>query len=277
MRVILSTPMSLGLTPWLVPSLAALAGYLLAMRPGERPWRVRLLPLAWLAHGLAGVLHLFGIGEPGQGVRFGFAPALAATAWLVIGLHALESRFVPVPGVRRWLALSGLMTLALAMLFPGEGLRSSSPWAPLHWMMGLASYGLVAAAVLHAAWLDRAERQMRDRSRARLEAPAGAIGLPLLTLERLTYRFVAAGFVMLTLALLLGAWFTPVWHWDHKTVFSLLGWVVLAGLMAGRQFFGWRGRRATRWLYAGSVLLLLAYVGSRFVLEVLLQRLPASV
>ena len=74
MRVILSTPMSLGLTPWLVPSLAALAGYLLAMRPGERPWRVRLLPLAWLAHGLAGVLHLFGIGEPGQGVRFGFAP-----------------------------------------------------------------------------------------------------------------------------------------------------------------------------------------------------------
>ena len=50
--------MSLGLTPWLVPSLAALAGYLLAMRPGERPWRVRLLPLAWLAHGLAGVLHL---------------------------------------------------------------------------------------------------------------------------------------------------------------------------------------------------------------------------
>ena len=50
----------------------------------------------------------------------------------------------------------------------------------------------------------------------------------------------------------------------------------LAGLMAGRQFFGWRGRRATRWLYAGSVLLLLAYVGSRFVLEVLLQRLPAG-
>lgn len=264
--------MSPGLSPWLVPSLAALAGYLLAMLPGAQGWRHRLLPLAWIAHGLAGVMHLFGLGEGVSGVRFGFAPALAATAWMVIGLHALESRFLPVPAVRRWLATAGAVTLALAALFPGEGLHAGSPWAPLHWMMGLASYGLVAAAVLHAAWLDRAERLLRDRARALRLEPTGRPGLPLLTLERLTYRFVAAGFAMLTLALLLGAWFTPVWHWDHKTVFSLLGWVVLAALLAGRRFFGWRGRRATRWLYAGGVLLLLAYVGSRFVMEVLLHR-----
>ncbi|MDQ5896264.1 MAG: hypothetical protein QG612_350 [Pseudomonadota bacterium] len=264
-----------GLFPWLVPALAALLGYALAVLPGEQPGRSRLLPLAWLAHGLAGVMHLFGLGEGLAGVRFGFAPALAATAWMVIGLHAVESRFVPVPGVRRWLAVAGGATLLLAMLFPGEGVRVASPWAPLHWMLGLASYGLVAVAVLHAGWLDRTERQLRDRARAvRLEAAAGRPGLPLLTLERLTYRFVAAGFGMLTLALLLGTWSTPVWHWDHKTVFSLLGWMVLAGLLAGRHFFGWRGRRATRWLYAGGVLLLLAYVGSRFVLEVLLHRPP---
>ncbi|MEY2656258.1 MAG: hypothetical protein RLZZ524_3286, partial [Pseudomonadota bacterium] len=56
----------------------------------------------------------------------------------------------------------------------------------------------------------------------------------------------------------------------------VLGWVVFAGLLAGRRAFGWRGRRATRWLYVGSVLLLLAYVGSRFVFEVLLHR-PAAV
>ena len=62
------------------------------------------------------------------------------------------------------------------------------------------------------------------------------------------------------------------WRWDHKTVFSILGWVVFAALLAGRHAFGWRGRRATGWLYAGAALLLLAYVGSRFVLEVLLQR-----
>jgi ABC-type uncharacterized transport system permease subunit len=62
------------------------------------------------------------------------------------------------------------------------------------------------------------------------------------------------------------------WRWDHKSVFSLLGWAVFTALLLGRHLRGWRGRRATRWLYAGATLLLLAYVGSRFVFEVLLGR-----
>ena len=85
-----------------------------------------------------------------------------------------------------------------------------------------------------------------------------------------------AGFLVLTAALLLGAWFADPWRWDHKTVFSMLGWVVFASLLAGRQAFGWRGPAATRWVYAGAGLLLLAYVGSRFVLEVVLQRPPGQ-
>ncbi len=284
MQVILSTPstpLAHGLSVWsLAPSLLALAAYALAALPGAGAWARRALPLAWGLHGVAGLAHLFGIGLVMQGARFGFAPALSATAWMVLAVHAVESRFVPLPGVRRLLAALGGGTLALALLFPGEGgLYPASPWAPLHWMLGLASYGLVAAAVLHAAWLDRAERAMRLRMkkpglRAEVTAPVSAPvpALPLLTLEKLTYRFVWAGFVVLSLALALGVWVTPVWHWDHKAVFSLLGWAVLAGLLAGRQAFGWRGRMATRGLYAGAVLLLLAYVGSRFVLEVLLHR-----
>jgi ABC-type uncharacterized transport system permease subunit len=54
----------------------------------------------------------------------------------------------------------------------------------------------------------------------------------------------------------------------------VLGWLVFAGLLSGRRAFGWRGPAATRWVYAGAAMLLLAYVGSRFVLEVLLQRAP---
>ena len=276
MQVILSTPSTLlihGLSVWsLVPSLLALVGYAMAVLPGAGTLARRALPLAWGLHGVAGLAHLLGIGLVMHGARFGFAPALSATAWLVLALHAVESRLVPLPGVRRLLAVLGGGTLALALLFPGEGgLSPASPWAPLHWMLGLASYGLVAAAVLHAAWLDRAERAMRTR-RKTPGVPAEVPALPLLTLERLTYRFVWAGFVVLSLALVLGVSVTPVWQWNHKTVFSLLGWLVLAGLLAGRQAFGWRGRRATRGLYAGAALLLLAYVGSRFVLEVLLHR-----
>jgi ABC-type uncharacterized transport system permease subunit len=98
------------------------------------------------------------------------------------------------------------------------------------------------------------------------------MGLPLLRLERLTFRFVEIGFGVLTLALVLGVATAPQWRWDHKTVFSLLGWAVFAALLIGRQWQGWRGRLATRWLYVGAVLLLLAYAGSRFVFEVLLGR-----
>ena len=101
---------------------------------------------------------------------------------------------------------------------------------------------------------------------------AAPLGLPLLRLEKLTFRFVGAGFCVLSLTLLLGWWFADPWRWDHKTVFSILGWAVFAGLLAGRHAFGWRGQRATGGLYAGAVLLMLAYVGSRFVVEVLLER-----
>ena len=79
---------------------------------------------------------------------------------------------------------------------------------------------------------------------------------------------------MLSAAILLGVWFANPWRWDHKAVFSMLGWLVFAGLLAGRRAFGWRGPKAAGRLYAGAAMLLLAYVGSRFVLEVLLHRAP---
>jgi ABC-type uncharacterized transport system permease subunit len=190
-------------------------------------------------------------------------------------VYVVESRFVPLPGARRGLAALGLAAVALAWAFPGE-LRPQAPslWAPLHWVLGLASYGLFGAAVLHAAMLNRSEAQLRQRAVTPSGFGAGgnAVGVPLLRLERLTFRFVGAGFVVLTAALLLGAWFAHPWRWDHKTVFSMLGWLVFAALLAGRRGLGWRGPRATRWLYAGALLLLLAYVGSRFVLEVVLHR-----
>jgi ABC-type uncharacterized transport system permease subunit len=129
---------------------------------------------------------------------------------------------------------------------------------------------LFGAAVLHAVMLNRAERQMRPASAATMAGQPK--GMPLLQLERMTFRFVGAGFVVLSAALVLGAWDAHPWRWDHKTVFSILGWLVFAGLLAGRRAFGWRGPAATRGVYAGAALLLLAYVGSRFVLEVLLHR-----
>ena len=227
------------------------------------------LPLGWLAHALALLFDIAGLGSSIAGARFGFAPALSMTCWLVLSVYLVESRFLPLPGARRVLALLAALICLLAWAFPGESRpQAASSWAPLHWVLGLASYGLFGVAVLHAAMLNRAERQLRDKK----VAAVGTAGMPLLRLERLTFQFVGAGVTMLSLAILLGWWFTPHWRWDHKTLLSVLGWLVLTGLLTGRQVLGWRGRRATRWLYFGAALLLLAYAGSRFVLEVLLQR-----
>lgn len=266
---------------WLVPAVLAVVLYLAAAWPGGEPAARRFhdmaLYVAWAAHGLALASHLLGWGSPESGARFGFAPALSATVWLVVAVYVAESRFMPMRLVRRWLAVAAVATLVLFMVFPGEGrVHVQSPWAPLHWIFGIASYGLFGTAVLHAALMGRSERSLRG-SLARNVGTADEPGtLPLLTLEKLTFRFVALGFAVLSAALLLGWWFAAPWRWDHKTVFSVMGWAVFAALLIGRRTLGWRGRRATRWLYAGAGLLLLAYVGSRFVLEVLLHRPPTA-
>jgi ABC-type uncharacterized transport system permease subunit len=255
-----------------VPSALALVAYAAAAGLNERlvPALRAALLVGWGAHALAILVDIAGIGSNDVVPRFGFAPALSVTVWLVLAVYEIESRFVPLPGARRTLALLGIVVVVLAWLFPGE-LRAqlASRWVPLHWVLGIASYGLFGAAVLHAVMLNRAEHQMRQKT-------TSSVGMPLLRLERMTFSFVSAGFVVLTAAVLLGAWFADPWRWDHKTVFSILGWVVFASLLAGRRAFGWRGPAATRWVYAGAGLLLLAYVGSRFVLEVLLQRGPAA-
>lgn len=262
--------MILAATPWWTTalSLGAALGYA-ALALGhahltEKPVR-GLLALAWLLHGtvlLGGLL-----GEP---PRFGFAPALSVTAWLVLTVYALERLVYPQLRARWSLALLGTAAVLLAWWFPGQvhaALRS--PWLPLHWALGIAAYGLLAAAVVHAWLLRRAETAMRQA------APSNE-PLPLLALERLTFRFVTAGFVLLSATLVAGAWFADQlqggWSWNHKTVFSVLSWLTLAVLLWGRWHLGWRGRLAARMLYLGAGLLLLGYVGSRFVLEVVLHR-----
>ena len=251
-------------------AVASVLAYAAAALPlgGRSPWSASALVLGWLLHLAVLSLDIGGWGQPTPGARLGFGPVLSMTVWLVLAVHTVESRFVPLPKVRRVLAVVGAATVMLAWLFPGETRPVTSPWAPLHFVLGVASYGLFGAAVLHAALLGNAERRLR----LRVTQPPDGAGMPLLQLERLTFRFVEAGFAVLTAALVLGVLTTEHWLWDHKRVFSLLGWAVFAALLAGRRLRGWRGQHATRWLYAGAVLLLLAYVGSRFVMEVLLQR-----
>lgn len=227
--------------------------------------------VAWLLHGLVLSWSLLG-----TQAHFGFAPALSVTAWLVAAVYAVESQIFPQLPTRWALCTVGAAAVLIALVFPGSPMpATASAWLPLHLAFGVACYGLFGTAVVHAWFMTRAENRIRHA-----EDPHS--GLPLLTLERLTYRFVGAGFVLLSATLIAGAVFEESlyghahgWRWDHKTVFSLLAWVTFAVLLIGRRAFGWRGKRAVNVLYIGSALLLLAYVGSRFVLEIVLGRTPS--
>ena len=237
-----------------------------------------LLLIGWLLHASALASSLL-LGNP----RFGFAPALSVTAWLVLAVYAVESRFFPALQGLGILAGLGALAVLLPLPFPGAPLHvAASAWLPLHLALGVACYGLFAAAVAHAVLMARAEQRMRKVSAASVPE-----GLPLLTLERLTFRFVTAGFVLLSATLLAGWLFGDQLYgqpsveatahrgvWDHKTVFSVLAWCTFAALLVGRSRLGWRGPAAVRVLYLGAGFLLLSYIGSRFVLEVILGRSP---
>jgi ABC-type uncharacterized transport system permease subunit len=224
--------------------------------------------LGWLLHGVT-----LAWGFWGEALHFGFAPALSVTAWLVAAVYAVETQMFPQLQTRWALCGLGAAAVILALIFPGAVLpANTSVWFPVHLAFGIACYGLFGTAAVHAWFMTRAEKRIRHA-----EDPHS--GVPLLTLERLTYRFVMAGFVLLSATLLVGFGFGEAvygrghaWRWDHKTVFSVLSWVTFAVLLVGRARFGWRGKRAVRVLYAGSAFLLLAYVGSRFVMEVMLGR-----
>lgn len=253
-------------------SLAVAVGYLVpAVALGRSDKAAKLVVLlAWLLHAwlLVGSL-------AADTPRFGFASALSVTVWLVVAVYAVESQFYPQLRIRWAMCSLASAAVILAEVFPGAPLpASASVWFPLHLALGIGSYGLFAAAVAHAWFMGRTEQRIR------MAADSHSV-MPLLTIERVTFRFVAAGFVLLTATLAAGFVFSDAlygkgggWLGNHKTVFSVLSWITFAALLLGRARFGWRGRRAARVLYAGAGLLFLAYVGSRFVLEVILGRTP---
>ncbi|MDE2090853.1 MAG: cytochrome c biogenesis protein CcsA [Gammaproteobacteria bacterium] len=193
--------------------------------------------------------------------------------WLV-ALVALATLFKPhfeSLGVVL-LPLAGLSIL-LAEIFPSDRLMViESDW-PLdaHIVLSLIAYSLLAVAALQAILMALQERRLRQRM------PGGVWSTlpPLQLMERFLFQLIIAGFILLTLALFAGFIFVHNFmaqHLVHKTVLSVLAWLVFAVLLWGRWRFGWRGRTAIRWTLVGFVVLMLAYFGSKAVLELLLGR-----
>ena len=210
-----------------------------------------------------------------SGLNLSLANALSAVAALIALLSWLGTLTHALPGVAAVAFPVAAVGSLLPAMFPSLHRFSfiAEPWAALHIAVALLAYTLLIVAALQALVLMALEKRLHRG----LPDPGPEALPPLLTLERFLFRLVTAGYALLTLTLISGALFSeqifgkPL-TFNHKTVFSLLSWLVFGGLLYGRHRYGWRGRTALNWILAGSALLLLAYFGSKFVLEVVLGR-----
>ncbi|MCK9258410.1 MAG: cytochrome c biogenesis protein CcsA [Azoarcus sp.] len=229
-----------------------------------------VLLLALLIHGAALHTALF----PGSEMRFGFGVALSLMVWLAICFYWIETLYTRLDGLHAAVLPAGVVSCLLPLIFPGEHVltNATSPAFRAHFIIAMLAYSLFTLAALHAMLMAIAERQLHSARFSRILS-----GLPpLLTMEALLFRLIGIAFVLLTLTLVSGIVFSEslfgkAFRLDHKTVFAIISWLLFGTLLFGRRVWGWRGKQALRWTLAGFVTLMLAYVGSRFVIEVLLH------
>lgn len=249
--------------------LAAATLLAVGVRRDAGPTRYWLLP-ALGAVTLHATIHLMAWrGSGGADLHF-----FAALSLVGLGMAALTT----LVGALGRMAALGVMVFPLAALmllgYHGYGHVPAEPldWRlQLHAWFALLAYATLAVAALLAVMLWLQERALRRREFHRwLRALP-----PLVELETLLFRTITVGFVLLTATLLTGMLFVEnllAQHLVHKTALSVLSWLAFGGLLLGRWCYGWRGATAVRWTLAAMALLVMAFFGSKFVLELVLHR-----
>jgi ABC-type uncharacterized transport system permease subunit len=213
------------------------------------------------------------------GFNMGVGNAVSAITWLTLVIYSLSSVRYHLealnPVVLPIAAVGALLPAVIAdtHLLPYSGYTLFKA----HLLMAFLAYALFTIAALHGVVMALAEKRLHARELSMLdELP------PLMTMERLLFQLIGAGFVLLTLTLASGILFSEELFGkplsfssftQHKTVFAMLSWIIYAALLIGRRIYGWRGRTALIWSLSGFAALVLAYVGSKVILEIVLHRM----
>jgi ABC-type uncharacterized transport system permease subunit len=205
------------------------------------------------------------------GLNLGFVYAASLIALTSAALLAVSAFFQPVGSLGIAVFPAAAVSIGLLLVYPTRHLVADSSWQlETHILASLLAYSILGLAVLQAILLSIQDHHLRNRQ------PGGFIRAlpPLAVMESLLFQMIATGFALLTLALVTGILFLEdifAQHLVHKTTLSIIAWLVFAVLLWGRWRFGWRGRTALRWTIGGFIFLMLAYFGSKFVLELILR------
>ena len=164
-----------------------------------------------------------------------------------------------------------IICIAASLLFkqPPQFI-SVDPGVTAHILLSIVAYSLIAIASLQALFWSWQNHQLKSNNLT------GIVKLlpPLQTMEQLMFELLWAGVISLTLGIVAGMFYIDnifSQHLVHKTVLSLFAWLIFAGLLAGSLTLGWRGNTAVKWILSGFCLLMLAYFGSKAVLELILK------
>lgn len=237
---------------------------------------------------LLGAIVLHGIGlymailQSTAHLYLGWALALSAALWLGMIVFWLESLTARIDGLLLILLPAVAIVCAVAAVFHQGHLVShaGNDWLRIHLLIALTAYGLTTVAALQAMLMTALDRYLHRPVEQAGERGALSRALdsmpPLLVQEQLLFRLIWVSFSILTLTVITGAIVSQrltgaLFPMDHKTVFTLLSWLIFAVLLLGRHLYGWRGRKALRWTLAGFAFVLLSYSGSRFVIDVILH------
>lgn len=239
-------------------------------RAGARLGIFSLVAGALLLH--AGLLYgdLFG-----DTISLGLTHAASLVAWAVTLLFLIATAFQPVESLGILILPIAALSVLSQWLWPGSAqpLPAATPAQTVHIIISILAYSLLSVAMVQSLVLGLQERALHRRQMGNILRSLP----PLETMEHLLFRMIAVGFALLTLTLVSGVFFSeqvfgkPL-RFTHHIVLSIIAWLIFGALLAGRARYGWRGRVAARWTFAGFMLLLLGYFGTKFVLEILLKR-----
>ncbi len=214
------------------------------------------------------------------GFNMGVTIAISLITWLTLILYGVSSMRYHLEALNPIVLPIAAVGALLPVLIGDTHLLPYGGYAlfKAHFLTAFLAYALFTIAALHGVVMALAEKRLHARELTALTALP-----PLMTMERLLFQLIGTGFVLLTITLASGMLFSeelfgkPVsfaYFTQHKAVFAILSWLIYAALLAGRRIYGWRGRTALIWSLSGFAALILAYVGTKTVLEILLHRVP---